>query len=74
MNGPEVAVFVDGIVEYFEIATEEKPSIGSPYITEAASLGSPDYAGIIDITGGRSGQVCFAASEAMLADDPRRYR
>ena len=66
MNGPEVAVFVDGIVQYFEVATEEKPSIGSPYITEAVSWSSPDYAGIIDITGRRSGRVCFAAPEAML--------
>lgn len=65
MNAAEVGIFVDGATRYFEVATAESATIGSPYFSKTPVTN--DYSGVIAISGRRCGQVRFSAPRAMLA-------
>ena len=61
----ELKSFVDGATSYFEIAAQQRASIGSPYLVSGVPT-TYDYTGVITIAGKRKGVVYFTAPRAML--------
>ena len=67
MNESDIKIFVDGVSNYFEETTGEKPEVGVPYIKGEESV-VLDYTGAIGISGKKRGCIYITASSKMLED------
>ena len=62
----ELRIFIEGAVRVFETLTNQPASVGSPYLVTDGKPGAYEYAGVIGISGVRSGMVYFTAPRGML--------
>ena len=62
----EVASFVAGTTQYFEVAAGQPASVGSPYLVTQGEPGTHEYTGVITVSGRRQGVVYFTAPRGML--------
>ena len=63
----EVAVFVDGILRYFDNSVQQVAQCGTPHLALEARPEISDYTGVIQVTGKRTGLVAFTAPKNMLS-------
>ncbi len=63
----DVAVFVDGVLRYFQNTVQQAAECGTPYLAMDADPETSDYTGIIRIDGRREGMVAFTAPKSMLS-------
>ena len=62
----EVKIFIEGVKYYFATISDNKASVGTPYLVEPDQAPTNDLMGVINITGARRGKVYFSAARAML--------
>lgn len=67
--GPaDIAVFAEAISAYFESTTGKRAAVRSAYLLPGEQVCLPnDYNGLIEVSGGFSGSVCFSAPVALLS-------
>lgn len=67
--GPsDVAVFAEAVSAYFESTTGKRASVRSAYLLSGEQVClANDYNGLIEVSGGFSGSVCFSAPTALLS-------
>lgn len=63
----EVAVFVDGVLNYFGTTVQQSASCGTPHLALTERPEISDYTGVIQVTGKRTGMVAFTAPKSMLS-------
>lgn len=66
MSEKALEVFIDGVLNYFQHASDNVIKVGAPYLhnnTEPATL---DYTGIIGVSGCYKGVVYFTAPKVLL--------
>ncbi|GAA6139108.1 hypothetical protein NBRC116583_28550 [Arenicella sp. 4NH20-0111] len=66
MQSEDLAVFVDGIANYFNSTTEHEASVGTPFLSKEVNSFISDFTGIIGISGNRKGSIFFSAPKYML--------
>lgn len=66
MSEQNLQVFIDGVVRYFNLTTDNDLQVGTPYLAENAQPAAMDYTGIIGISGNNKGCVYFTAPRVML--------
>ena len=59
-------VFINGVLNYFEMTSDKDVKVGSPYLVENSSPTAFDYTGIIGVSGPYKGSVYFTAPKALL--------
>src|SRR5215510_9420380 len=62
----ELRTFVTGTTRYFEVATQQPATVGSPYLVTQGAPDVAEYTGVIKVTGRRDGIVYFTAPRGML--------
>jgi len=62
-----VNVFVDGLVNYFQLLQPLEVEVGTPYLVDQKTPVSHDITGIIGISGKHRGVVYFTAPTSFLA-------
>ena len=67
INEAHLHVFIDCVVRYFDMVSDFKASVGSPYLISNVGEKLDEYTGIISISGSMKGSIFFTASKAMLA-------
>ncbi|MBM95975.1 MAG: chemotaxis protein CheX [Oceanospirillaceae bacterium] len=67
MNEKFINVFVDGLVNYFQLLQPLDVEIGTPYLVDNQTPVCHDITGIIGISGKHKGVVYFTAPTAFLA-------
>ena len=63
----QVAVFVDGVLNYFDTTVQQSAQCGTPHLALSDKPEISDYTGVIQVTGKRSGMVAFTAPKSMLS-------
>ena len=63
----EVAVFVDGVLNYFSTTVQQAALCGTPHLALGERPEISDYTGIIQVSGRRTGMVAFTAPKSMLS-------
>jgi chemotaxis protein CheX len=63
----EVAVFVDGVLNYFSTTVQQTAQCGTPHLALGERPEISDYTGVIQVTGRRTGMVAFTAPKSMLS-------
>lgn len=63
----EVAVFVDGVLNYFSTTVQQAALCGTPHLALGERPEISDYTGVIQVSGRRTGMVAFTASKSMLS-------
>lgn len=66
MSEKNLQVFIDGVVRYFSLTTDNDLKVGTPYLEENTHPAAMDYTGIIGISGNNKGCVYFTAPRVML--------
>lgn len=69
MNTEDIEVFSKAIGDYFETSTGRRAEVRTAYLLDQAAapcLGN-DYNGLIEISGGYTGCVCFSAPTKLLS-------
>lgn len=68
LKAEDIEVFSQALVEYFQVTTGEAALVRSAYLLDS---GEPalwnDFNGLINVTGGYRGSVCFSAPREMLS-------
>lgn len=65
----DIEIFSQAITEYFEVTSGEKAQVRSAYLLEdaAAPVLWNDFHGVIAVSGGFLGTVCFSAPRKLLS-------
>jgi chemotaxis protein CheX len=63
----EVAVFVDGVLNYFSTTVQQTAQCGTPHLALGERPEISDYTGVIQVSGRRTGMVAFTAPKSMLS-------
>ncbi len=63
----EVAVFVDGVLNYFSTTVHQAALCGTPHLALGERPEISDYTGVIQVSGRRTGVVAFTAPKSMLS-------
>lgn len=63
----EVAVFVDGVLNYFGTTVQQSAQCGTPHLALSERPEISDYTGVIQVSGRRTGMVAFTAPKSMLS-------
>lgn len=63
----EIAVFVNGILKYFDTAVQQVAGCGTPFLAISRAPEVYDYTGMIRISGKRDGLIYFTAPRGMLS-------
>jgi len=63
----EVAVFVDGVLHYFDSTVQQTAQCGTPHLALGERPEMSDYTGVIRVSGRRAGLVAFTAPKNMLS-------
>lgn len=63
----EVAVFVDGVLNYFSTTVQQAALCGTPHLALGERPEISDYTGVIQVSGRRTGMVAFTAPKSMLS-------
>jgi chemotaxis protein CheX len=63
----EVAVFVDGVLNYFDTTVQQSAQCGTPHLALSERPEISDYTGVIQVSGKRRGCVAFTAPKSMLS-------
>lgn len=66
MQADDLAVFVDGISNYFSSTTGVDATVGTPFLSKEVNSYISDFTGVIGISGNRKGSIFFSASKRML--------
>lgn len=66
MSEATLQVFIDGVVNYFQHASDKNVKVGSPYLIENNQPAAFDFTGIIGVSGPYRGTVYFTAPKVML--------
>lgn len=66
MSEKNLQVFIDGVIRYFSLTTDNDLKVGTPYLEENTQPAAKDYTGIIGISGSNKGCVYFTAPRVML--------
>ncbi len=66
MQAEDLAVFVDGIANYFSSTTATEAAVGTPFLSKDVNDYISDYTGIIGISGNKKGSIFFSASRRMM--------
>ncbi len=66
MNEKDIQVFIDGIKNYFSTVTNDKATVGSPFLVSDSNTPCYDYTGIIGISGDRKGCIYFTTPRILL--------
>ena len=67
MQADDLAVFVDGIANYFSSTTGSDASVGTPFLAKDVNDYINDYTGIIGISGNKKGSIFFSAPSRMVS-------
>ena len=67
MTEQELRIFIDVVIDYFVLLTDESARMGVPYIQEGKSQ-LLDFTGVIGISGARKGGIFVTASSSMLKE------
>lgn len=66
MKEHSLAVFVDGVSNYFDVSTDTPAEIGTPFLIQDINRYLDDFTGIIGISGNHKGSVFFSAPRILL--------
>ncbi len=66
MQAKDLAVFVDGIANYFESTTSDLASVGTPFLSKDVNEHISDFTGVIGISGSYKGSIFFSAPRILL--------
>ncbi len=66
MQADDLAVFVDGISNYFSSTTGIDATVGTPFLSKEVNSYISDFTGVIGISGNRKGSIFFSAPKRML--------
>ncbi len=66
MHEGDLQVFIDGTTHYFQQTSQEKATVGTPYLLDTSTSLCYDFTGIIGVAGRRKGCVYFSAPTTML--------
>lgn len=69
LSAADIEVFSQAIGDYFETCTGRRAEVRTAYLLDQQAppcLGN-DYNGLIEITGGYAGSVCFSAPTSLLS-------
>lgn len=70
----EINVFIERILEYFNVYdSESPPNVGTPYLIDGIDSHVLEFTGVIGITGRNQGTVMFSAPASMLVMLIARY-
>ncbi|NCN04497.1 MAG: chemotaxis protein CheX [Spirochaetales bacterium] len=67
MTEQELRIFIDVVIDYFVLLSDESARMGVPYIQEGKSQ-LLDFTGVIGISGARKGGIFVTASSSMLKE------
>lgn len=62
----ELRYFIDAVTYYFTQSVKSNITVLPAYLANNKDLPKTEYIGIINVSGHFSGQLCFAATKAML--------
>jgi chemotaxis protein CheX len=63
----DIDVFAQAVIEYFETTTGERAMVRSAWLLEQEEpVLRDDYNGLIEVSGGYSGSICFSAPARLL--------
>jgi len=66
MQAQDLAIFVDGIANYFSSTTATDANVGTPFLSKEVNSYISDYTGIIGISGNKKGSIFFSAPGRMM--------
>lgn len=66
MQADDLAVFVDGLSNYFSSTTGIDAAVGTPFLSKEVNSYISDFTGVIGISGNRKGSIFFSAPKRML--------
>jgi chemotaxis protein CheX len=67
MSPADIEVFAQAVIEYFETMTGEKAMVRSAWLLEQQEpVLRDDYNGLIEVSGGYRGSICFSAPARLL--------
>lgn len=66
MQADDLAVFVDGLSNYFSSTTGIDAAVGTPFLSKDVNSYISDFTGVIGISGNRKGSIFFSAPKRML--------
>jgi chemotaxis protein CheX len=67
LHPEDIEVFARAVIEYFETTTGEKAMVRTAWLLEQEEpVLRDDYNGLIEISGGYSGSICFSAPHKLL--------
>lgn len=66
MKAKDLAVFVDGIANYFNSTTDQAASVGTPFLSKEVNEHINDFTGVIGISGSYKGSIFFSAPRILL--------
>ncbi len=67
MQAEDLAVFVDGISNYFTSTTGTDATVGTPFLSKEVNPYISDFTGIIGISGNKKGSIFFSAPSRMVS-------
>jgi len=63
----DIEVLAKAVVEYFDVSTGDKAQVRSAWLLEQDEpVMREDYNGLIEVSGGFAGSICFSAPRRML--------
>jgi len=65
MNDESLAVFVEGIANFFKTVTQTPATVGTPFLIQDINDYLDDYTGIIGISGNHKGSVFFTTTRRL---------
>jgi len=66
MNEQSLGVFVDGLTNYFNVASTESANVSTPFLIQDINEYLFDFTGIISISGNYKGSIFFSAPRIMM--------
>jgi len=65
MKSENLAVFVEGIANFFKTVTQTSASVGTPFLIQDINEYLHDFTGVIGISGNHKGSVFFSTSRRL---------
>ncbi|MFT5136444.1 MAG: chemotaxis protein CheX [Arenicella sp.] len=73
MREDEIQVFVEGVINFYNVVGFSKAQVRAPYLIENVKDSLVEYNGMIPISGRNSGSIIFSAPKTMLMQLLGRY-
>jgi len=65
MKSENLAVFVEGIANFFQTVTQTSATVGTPFLIQDINEYLHDFTGVIGITGNHKGSVFFSTTRRL---------